>query len=130
MVGEPGGRGDARQIGVAGGDPVEGGVDAQPHPQLAAITRRDLHLVEARIDALDSMLNARIDALDRTLNARIDALDSTLNARIDALEASLDAKVEARLGDFRSDMRRTFGTWLFASQAAVIAAVSVLVAIN
>jgi hypothetical protein len=49
-------------------------------------TRRDIHLVEARIDAL-----------------------------------------EARL---RSDMMRTFGTWLFASQAVLVAAVSVLVALN
>ena len=74
-------------------------------------TRRDLHLVEARMDVL---------------NARIDALDGTFNARIDALEGRLEAKLEARL----SGLQRTFGTWLFASQAVVIAAVSLLIAID
>jgi hypothetical protein len=83
--------------------------------QLAAITRRDLHAIEARIDAVET-----------TLGARIDTLDSTVNARIDALEARLDAKLETRL----SAVLRTFGTWLFASQAVVIAAVSVLIAFN
>jgi hypothetical protein len=83
------------------------------------VTRRDLHVVEARVDLLDSSLNARIDALDRTLNARIDVL-----------EARLDAKLEARLGEFRSEMMRTLGTWLFASQAVVIAAVSVLITLD
>jgi hypothetical protein len=71
-------------------------------------TRRDLHLLEARIDTLES----RIDA------------------KIDTLEARLDAKIEARLGDFRSDMMRTLGTWLFASQAAVIAVVTLLVTLG
>jgi hypothetical protein len=79
-------------------------------------TRRDLHVLENHIDALEVKLNARIDTLD-----------SNLNARIDTLEARLDAKLEARLGEFRSDMLRTFGAWLFASQAAVIAAVTLLV---
>jgi hypothetical protein len=82
-------------------------------------TRRDLHLVETRIDTLEAGLNARID----TLEAR-------LNARIDTLEARLDAKIEARLSEFRSELMRTLGTWLFASQAAVIAVVTLLVTIT
>jgi hypothetical protein len=45
-----------------------------------------------------------------------------LEARVDAVEASLRH-------DLREQMR-TFGTWLFASQAAVIAAVSLLVALH
>ena len=68
-------------------------------------TRRDLHLVEARVDALDSTINARIDALRGP-------------ARSQAGGAQL------------SGVQRTLGTWLFASQAAVIAAVSVLIALD
>jgi hypothetical protein len=82
-------------------------------------TRRDLHLLEARIDTLEARLDAKID----TLEARLDA-------KIDTLEARLDAKIEARLGEFRSDMMRTLGTWLFASQAAVIAVVTLLVTLS
>jgi hypothetical protein len=82
-------------------------------------TRRDIEALEARID----MLGARLDA-------RIDTLEARLDARIDTLDARLDAKLESRLGEFRADLLRTFGTWLFASQAAVIAAVTlVLVAL-
>jgi hypothetical protein len=68
------------------------------------VTRRDLHLV----------------------GARIDALETNISVRFDALEARLDAKLETRL----SSQMRTFGTWLFASQAVVIAAVSVLIALD
>jgi hypothetical protein len=64
------------------------------------------------------------------LEARIDVLGARLDARIDTLDARLDAQLESRLGEFRADLLRTFGTWLFASQAAVIAAVTlVLVAL-
>ena len=75
-------------------------------------TRRDLQLLEARLDA------------------KIDTLESRLEAKIDTLEARLDAKIEARLGDFRSEMMRTLGTWLFASQAAVIAVVTLVVTLS
>ena len=67
-------------------------------------TRRDLHVLENHIDALEVKMNARIDTL----------------------EARLDTKLESRLGELRSDLMRTFGTWLFASQAAVIAVVTLL----
>lgn len=39
-----------------------------------------------------------------------------------ALEARLDLRFEQRIGQ----LQRTFGTWLFASQAAVIAALGLL----
>ena len=71
-------------------------------------TRRDLAQLEARFDAID----ARLAAMDRRLDVEI------------------DAKLAAMAGQLRSDLQRTFGTWLFASQAAVIAAVSVLVALG
>jgi hypothetical protein len=46
------------------------------------------------------------------------------------LNASIDLKLDAKLGLFRSELLRTLGTWLFASQAAVIAAVSMIVALG
>ena len=73
-------------------------------------TRHDLDELEAR-------LTTRIDALE----SRFDGNDS----RFDALEHQVDAKLNA----LRYDLLRTFGTWLFASQAAVIAAISVVIAL-
>jgi hypothetical protein len=58
-----------------------------------------------------------LDDLERRLDARFDAQD----ARFDAQDARFDAKLEA----MRSTTLRTVGTWLFASQAAVIAAIGV-----
>jgi len=63
----------------------------------------------------------------QVLESRVDALETKLSAKIDTLEARLDAKLESRLGELRSDMMRTLGTWLFASQAAVIAVVTLVV---
>jgi hypothetical protein len=55
----------------------------------------------------------------------LDELEARLTTRIDALESRFDAK----LNTLRSELLRTFGTWLFASQAAVIAAISVVIAL-
>jgi hypothetical protein len=41
----------------------------------------------------------------------------------------LELRIDAKLERFRSEILRTFGTWLFASQAAVIAAVTLVVAL-
>jgi hypothetical protein len=49
-----------------------------------------------------------------------------LEARIDAKLDQLEARFEVKLGQ----LMRTFGTWLFVSQAAVIAAVSLLFALR
>jgi hypothetical protein len=49
-----------------------------------------------------------------------------LEARIDAKLDQLEARFEAKLGQ----LMRTFGTWLFASQAAVIAAIGLLFALR
>jgi hypothetical protein len=55
-----------------------------------------------------------LDDVERRLTARFDA-------RFDAHDARFDAKLEA----MRSTTLRTVGTWLFASQAAVITAIGV-----
>ena len=51
----------------------------------------------------------------------LDDLERRLAARFDTQDARFDAKLEA----MRSATLRTVGTWLFASQAAVIAAIGV-----
>ena len=66
-----------------------------------------------------------LDELDARLTTRIDTLEDKLDARFDALESRFDAKLNV----LRSELLRTFGTWLFASQAAVIAAISVVIAL-
>jgi hypothetical protein len=52
----------------------------------------------------------------------LDLLEARINAKFDQVEA----RFEAKLGS----LMRTFGTWLFASQAAVIAAVALLFALR
>lgn len=49
---------------------------------------------------------------------------------LEEFEARLDARMDAKFGQFRSDLLRTVGTWLFASQAAVITAVGVFTALG
>jgi hypothetical protein len=77
-------------------------------------TRHDL-------DELDSRITLRIDSLEEKLDYKFEALGH----RFEALEHGFDAK----LNSLRYDLLRTFATWLFASQAAVIAAISVVIAL-
>jgi hypothetical protein len=73
------------------------------------------------LDELDSRLTSRIDALESKIDARFETFES----KIDGLEHRFDAKFDA----VRSELMRTLGSWLFASQAAVIAAISVVIAL-
>ena len=41
----------------------------------------------------------------------------------------LEASIDVKLAQFRSELLRTMGTWLFASQAAVVALVGALVTV-
>jgi hypothetical protein len=52
-------------------------------------------------------------------------LEGRLIGRTDTLESRFDSKLDR----LRSDLQRTFVTWLFLSQAAVIAAVGFLLAL-
>ena len=102
-------------------------------------TRHDLDELDGRlttrIDALESKLDARFEALE----SRFDALESkfeykfeALGYRFDANDAkfeSLEHRIDTKLERMRSELMRTFGTWLFASQAAVIAAIGVMIAL-
>lgn len=49
---------------------------------------------------------------------------------LDELERRLDERLDAKLEAMRSATLRTVGTWLFASQAAVIASIGVFSAIG
>jgi hypothetical protein len=73
-----------------------------------------------------------LDELDGRLTTRIDALESKFDARFDALDykfESLEHRLDRKLEQMRSELMRTFGTWLLLSQAAVIAAISVVIAL-
>jgi hypothetical protein len=73
-------------------------------------TRRDLELLEGRIDARF----ARVDA------------------RIDRLEAKIDvglADIRTQLAESHAGLQRTFMTWMLASQTTVVATVGVLLAV-
>jgi hypothetical protein len=102
-------------------------------------TRHDLDELDnrlaTRIDALESKLDARFEAL----GSRFDALESKVESQFAAIEYRFDAndakleslehRIDAKLNAMRSELMRTFGTWLFASQAAVIAAIGVVIAL-
>jgi hypothetical protein len=95
-------------------------------------TRHDL-------DELDGRLTTRIDALESKLDARFETLETRFEARFQALEYRFDAtdgkfealenRIVAKVETVRSELLRTFGTWLLLSQAAVIATISVLIAL-
>lgn len=53
---------------------------------------------------------------------------------LDALEARLDAKIDtmatkAELAEMKSDLQRTFVTWMFAAQGAVVAAIGLMLVV-
>jgi hypothetical protein len=77
-------------------------------------TRRDLDLLRHDLDQHIAATRSDIDLLRHDVRQ---------------LEARLDADVASLRNDLREQMR-TFGTWLFASQAAVIAAVGLLFALR
>jgi len=90
-------------------------------------TRRDLDegLALLRRDLDGGLAMLRRD-LDQHIAATRNDID-LLRHDVRQLEARLDADVASLRHDLREQLR-TFGTWLFASQAAVIAAVSLLFA--
>jgi hypothetical protein len=53
----------------------------------------------------------------------LELLEARLDRRIDAMATKQD------LAELRADLQRTFVTWMFASQATVVAAVGVLLAV-
>lgn len=66
-------------------------------------TKRDLDRIETKIDTAEQRLEVKIE--------------------------SMHAGMKADLNELRSDLRRTFVTWMFATQGAVVAAIGVLLAV-
>jgi hypothetical protein len=77
---------------------------------------------------LESRLTVRIDTLIEAIDSRFAVIDSrfdVFDGRFEVLEHRFDSKLDR----LRSDLQRTFVTWLFLSQVTVIAAVRVLLAL-
>ena len=96
-------------------------------------TKRDLDVLgerlDAKIDALASRMDTRFEALDyrfESIDRRFEAIDH----RFESVDHRLDTfATKADLYEVRSDLQRTFVTWMFASQAAVVAAVGILLSL-
>ena len=120
--------------------------------------KRDLDVVVERIDARFERVDARFErAIDgRRVDARFEQVDArfercqvrAMDARFDAMDAkfeglearfqTLDGKVDHWVGQMasksdiealRSDLQRTFITWILTAQATVVAAVVGLAAV-
>lgn len=76
--------------------------------------------IERRADGIDGRFVA--------VNARLDTMMSRLaeTATRDELRSEI-AAVRVDVAEVRSDLLRTLGTWLFASQAVLVAAVAAIV---
>ena len=89
-------------------------------------TKRDLGGLDAKIDSLETRLNTKIESLETRLNTKIDNVEERINAKVDHLALSTKADLQA----FRSDLQRTFVTWMFAAQGAAVAAIGLMLAVT
>lgn len=53
-----------------------------------------------------------------------------LEARIESRIESLESRIDGKLHRLRADLMRSFTTWLFASQVAVIASIGLLISVQ
>ena len=88
-------------------------------------TKADLAATKADLSAEIAGLRGEMTAGFAEVRTEIAEVRGELKAEI----AGLRADIAEDLASVRSDLLRTFGTWLFASQAGVIAAVAVLFSI-
>ena len=79
--------------------------------ELQAVTRAEM--AELRTDLRTEMAELRTEMAELRSDVRTDI-------------AELRADLHTGLATMRSDLMRTFGTWLFASQAGVVAAVALV----
>jgi hypothetical protein len=78
-------------------------------------TKRDLDVAAERLEAQLVATKRDLDVVAERLDARCDRLELT---------------VRADLNELRSDLQRTFVTWMFATQGAVVAALGLLIAVT
>ncbi|CAN5744907.1 hypothetical protein BH20ACT4_BH20ACT4_06310 [soil metagenome] len=106
-----------------------------------AATREDLvrfqTATHADIERFQAATHADIERFQAATGEQIQQLESATDEKLQLLrhelaelEVRLDAKLEAKLEAKLGRLERTFATWLFTSQAAVIGAVAVLLAID
>jgi hypothetical protein len=93
-------------------------------------TRRDLEEQISGIRRDGESLRHDLESLRHEVGTFRHDVRRDLRELEQRLDDHIDHKLDSKLGQFRSDLLRTFGTWLFASQAAVIAAVGLLVALD
>jgi hypothetical protein len=74
-------------------------------------------------DWTDVATKADLAELRADLRADMAELRGDLRAEM----AQLGGELRADMGELRGDLQKTLGTWLFASQTAVVAAVAVIV---
>jgi hypothetical protein len=82
-------------------------------------TRRDLELLEARLDH-------RFDHWFDQVEARIARIEVRLDGIAETMAATMATKAD--LAQSRYELQRTLVTWIFAAQATVVAAVGLLIA--
>jgi hypothetical protein len=93
-------------------------------------TRRDLTEFQAatRRDLAEFRTTTRRDLAEFQTATRRDLAELQTATKHDLAE--LEARMDVKLATLKSELLRTFGTWLFASQAAVIAAMAVFFAVD
>jgi hypothetical protein len=99
--------------------------------------------LDSKIDAVAARLDSKIDGIAERLDSKIDGVAGRLDTRMDGLEVRIDlvgartdaridestAVVRADVAELRSDLQRTFATWMFAAQGAVVAAIGLLLVV-
>jgi hypothetical protein len=65
-----------------------------------------------------------LDVLEERLDTKIDTVAALLDTKIDNVAAQMATKAD--LHALKSDLQRTFVTWILTAQATVIAAVALL----
>jgi hypothetical protein len=93
-------------------------------------TRRDLEEQISGIRRDGESLRHDLESLRHEVETFRHDVRRDLRELEQRLDDRIGLKLDSKLGQFRSDLLRTFGTWLFASQAAVIATVGLLVALD
>jgi hypothetical protein len=87
-------------------------------------TKRDIDRLDARIDTVAERLETKIDIVAERLETKIDTFAERLDAKIGDIRHSTRADMQ----ELRSDLQRTFVTWMLISQATVVTAVGLLIA--
>lgn len=84
-----------------------------------------IHLGSESADTLMNLIPP-IDWSELATKSDFRRIDERIDAMSETMATAMATKTD--LAEMRADLMRTFGTWLFASQAAVIACVTVVVA--